>query len=61
MDKKIFAVDILLFVSSLIFLGVAVYMLYIDKGLQALLSLIIGIILLSSGLAVLREIIEKTT
>ncbi len=61
MDKKVFMVDLLLFLSSLVFFGVAVYMLYLDKGLQALLSFIIGIILLSSGLAVLREAIEGGT
>lgn len=32
MDKRVFVVDLLLFISSLVFFGVAVYMVYVDKG-----------------------------
>ncbi len=52
---RIFVIVTLLLVSAIIFLGLSLYMLYINKTIQSLLSLIVGIVLLSSGLAVLRD------
>jgi len=42
-------------ISSIAFMGISVTFVYIEKYLQALLAFVIGIILLSSSLAILRE------
>jgi len=42
-------------VSSIVFMGISVTFVYIERYLQALLAFVIGIILLSSSLAILRE------
>jgi len=55
MDRVIMTMIILLLISSIIFLGISTWLLYIEKPLQALLSLVIGIILLSASLSLARE------
>ncbi|MEM0371922.1 MAG: hypothetical protein QXW05_01140 [Ignisphaera sp.] len=46
---------LVLMVSSIVFMGISVTFVYIERYLQALLAFVIGIILLSSSLAILRE------
>ena len=55
LSKYIGLIMIVTLLSSIIFFGVAVWLLYIEKTLQALLSFIIGLVLLSTSLAILRE------
>ncbi len=56
--RNLFVTALLLLLSSLVFFAASVYMLYFDRVLQSLLSFIIGIILLGSGLAIVREVME---
>ncbi|MET1160402.1 MAG: hypothetical protein ABWW65_05520 [Thermoprotei archaeon] len=53
--SELIAIELVTLLSSIIFFGVSVWLLLIDKPLQAILSLIIGLILLSTSLAILRE------
>lgn len=46
---------LILMISSVVFMGVSVTFIYLEKYLQALLAFVIGIILLSSALAIVRE------
>jgi hypothetical protein len=42
-------------VSSVLFMSIAAFFIYIEKYIQSLLSFVIGILFLSSTLAILRE------
>jgi len=55
MNRVIITMIIVLLISSIVFLGISTWLLYIEKPLQALLSLVIGIILLSASLSLARE------
>ncbi len=55
MNRMIMVMMITLLISSIVFLGISTWLLYVEKPLQALLSLIIGIILLSSSLSLVKE------
>lgn len=41
--------------ASIVFMGISVLFIYIEKYLQSLLSFIIGVLFLSSSLALVRE------
>lgn len=55
MNRIAMTMIIILLISSIIFLGISTWLLYIEKPLQALLSLVIGIILLSASLSLAKE------
>ncbi|ADV64940.1 hypothetical protein [Desulfurococcus mucosus] len=47
-----------LLAASIFFLVVSVWLLYIDRALPSLLSLLIGLTLLSTSLSILRKLTE---
>jgi len=53
------AAFIVLFTASLGFLAASVWLLYIDKALPSLLSLVIGFAFLSTSLSILRKLMGQ--
>jgi len=51
----------ILLVGGLAFLSISLYSIYIDRYIQALASFAIGLILLSSSIALFRELREKNS
>jgi hypothetical protein len=51
----------ILLVGGLAFLFISLYSIYIDRYIQALASFAIGLILLSSSIALFRELKEKNS
>jgi len=51
----------ILLVGGLAFLSISLYSIYIDRYIQALASFAIGLILLSSSIALFRELKEKNS
>ncbi|MEM0110130.1 hypothetical protein [Desulfurococcus sp.] len=51
------AAFVILLIASIVFLAVSVWLLYTGEALPSLLSLVIGLTLLSTSLSVLRKLL----
>jgi uncharacterized membrane-anchored protein len=59
--RNLLLITLILLLSSLVFFAASVYTLSANKPLQSLLSFIIGIILLGSSLAIIKEGLEGSS